>query len=184
MKYIIDFDAKTILPYDGVVVSPPVIPPVIPNPPLPPTPPVQPPPGWQVMINPMPNIQSSISQSGLFDVNQSAVWIYSVPPNIVHAHRIVAIPGRFPVNGVQLMTNQYNNNRNSRDVCISNTPGSMIPAGFGGFRQGTEGAYVFITLNNAQYGVVILEPNKEYWLNIKASQPDTPMDYLLSPQPM
>lgn len=165
--------------------------PTVPNPPpFPPPGPVLPPAPVSpvplgTIVDPLPNIHSNISLDTAFDVNVNAVWMFSLPANATHAFKIVAVPGRFPPNGVQIETNQYGNNRVARKMCISDAPGSHTPITWnGGLREGIEGAYVAITLNSAQYGVVIIEPNREVWLNIWASLPDTPMDYMITPRQM
>ena len=159
--------------------QPPVEPPIPPiTPPV--TPPAQPPAGWSAVMDPLSNVQSAITVYGQrFNISNGQYLAFSVQPNVINAHRIWIDPSIFQVNGVQISTNQFNTNIEPRDMVISTAPGLLTPISPTAFRQGIDGAYLFVNTSASAYGMVVLQPNVEYWLNVKASQPNVAMDYII-----
>lgn len=158
-----------------------------PPPPKPPEPPTPPPsgdllfPGWSLNLNPSA-LPGAIGR-GLFDVNTTLLYKFESPLNYVNCHAITLNGMAFPTNGAAIVISNSTTNANRRDVWISDTPGGTTVNGkplpptaksFGSDFSGN----LYLSFVASPYACEITK-GQTYYLNAKASDRDTMMDYIL-----
>mgnify|MGYP001579597871 CR=1 FL=1 len=170
--------------------APPVPPPSAPpsvTPSVPPSaPPAAPPDGWVVQMNPT-TISYGGTQSGIpFNVENSHIYVFQAPPNVIHVHPVKFNRAYFTGPTATITSAWTSTNQAGRQMVISDTPGLMIPVDPGHFgcnKFSFEADTLQITFDSRENSFCGLDRDTQYYLNIKATEPGVPMDYILQPSP-
>ncbi|MDZ4251718.1 MAG: hypothetical protein U1A72_04000 [Sulfuritalea sp.] len=171
--------AQTLTCHAGAIVTLTCAGPIAPTPtpiptpaPVPPPPAPAPPSGWSVVVAPA-------SMAGVpLTVGTGITFRFSAPANVIHAHRIL-YTGVAPYAGISM--NQLTNNTNPRDAWISTVPGALeVSSPYCRKMRNGLGASFDLSFVNSGPGYCNLQKGTTYYLNVKASDPNTPIDYLVS----
>lgn len=143
--------------------------------------------GWTCRLNPVTlDPAPGGTPSGVpLGITVLRTYVFSAPANVVHAFAITFDAKVFTGSGARLQTNQYVDNANRRNMYISDAPGSTSPVDAGHYAclavNNDENSVIYVNFTTPGYGTCFLEKNKQYWLNIKATDANTPVNYLLQP---
>lgn len=138
--------------------------------------------GWSCVTSPVTKWPgtSGVGVPFRFAAENTYIYQFSAQKNEIHVHSFV-FPASYSSNYAGIGSNQLTFNTFPRDLVISTTPGSMSPVNNNSYcrkiRNGL-GAAVDIAFNG-EAGYCNLTKGVQYYLNIKAADPDTPIDYLL-----
>lgn len=191
MKYLIDTDTMTVVLVDEEVPpAPNPDPDPNPDPPPAPTPIPETPPGWTVVVNPLTvnPAPGGFAPGVPLDIDYARIYVFHCPANTIHAFPIVFNPAVYSGSGAAFQTNQIVVNPNRRDMVISDAPGKLVPINnsfAGRVLNNAEHAALYVSFTNPPpASMLLLEKGKQYWLNIKPTNPGEPMDYYLKPDSM
>lgn len=139
-------------------------------------------PGWPVIQSPSAMNQTGYG-SGALDAGNPQTFAFSAPPNIIHAHHLRFEATSFLGNGAVIQHNQFTSNANPRDVWLSATPGG-VKLGLAAMHVGsTLGSLMRVKFDGSGgflNGATNLTKGVLYYLNVKAHDANTPVDYLIS----